>query len=70
MMGYISADTSHSPNSVSGLAVQGLNSDTIICFYCNKMAIAMFEWITVKRSDRIGEASTAKPIIKYEQTAH
>jgi len=47
-MGYISADTSHSPDAVSGLALRGSNSDTIIYFHNNKMAIALFKWINVK----------------------
>jgi len=70
MMGYSSADTAHSPDAVSGLAVRGSNSDTIIYFHSNKMAIVLFEWVTVKCSDRIGEVSAAMPTIKYEQTTH
>ena len=48
MMGYVSADISHSSDAVSGLAVRGSNSDTIIYLHSNKMAIALLEWITVK----------------------
>lgn len=70
MRGHISADTSHPPDAASCLAVRGSNSDTIIYFHSNEMATALFEWVTVKCSDRIGEVSATMPTIKYKQTAH